>query len=70
MELRFDSVEQGPELLCREVLGLTKMNWNNTQFDMRDPITTRAARRLGDIMKYVPDNAPADEIARHYSFYM
>jgi len=70
MELRFDSVEQGPELLCREVLGLTKMNWNNTQFDMRDPITTRAARRVGDIMKYVPDNAPADEIARHYSFYM
>lgn len=70
LEVRFDRAEQSSDVLCREILGLTKMNWNNTQFDMRDPITIRAARRVGDIMKYVPEDAPADEIARHYSFYM
>lgn len=70
IELRFDATEQSPEVLCREVLALTKMNWNNTQFDMREPITLRAARRVGDIMKYVPEDAPVDAIARRYSFYM
>ena len=70
LEVRFDSAEQSPEGLCREILGLTKMNWNNTQFDMRDPITIRAARRVGDIMKYVPDNASDEQIAKRYSFYM
>lgn len=70
IELRFDAIEQSPDALCREVLALTKMNWNNTQFDMREPITLRAARRVGDIMKYVSDDVPADAIARRYSFYM
>ena len=70
IELRFDAIEQSPEALCREVLALTKMNWNNTHFDMREPITLRAARRVGDIMKYVSDDVPADAIAKRYSFYM
>lgn len=70
LELQFDKSEQARESLCREVLSLTKMNWNNTQFDMRDPITIRAARSVGDILKYVPENLPNDQIARRYSFYM
>ncbi|RKH42426.1 hypothetical protein D7X12_15660 [Corallococcus sicarius] len=30
------------------------MNWNNTQFDGGEPITVRAARSVGDIMKNLP----------------
>ena len=37
-----------------ELLGLSKLNWNNTQFDGGEPITVRAARRVGDILKCVP----------------
>jgi len=70
LELRLDAVEQSRDALCRETLALTKMNWNSTQFDMRDPVTLHAARRVGDILKYVPIDAPADRIARRYSFYM
>lgn len=41
--------------LARELVGLSKLNFNNTQFDTGDPITVRAARRVGDILKHVPD---------------
>jgi hypothetical protein len=40
--------------LARELVGLSKLNFNNTQFDTGDPITVRAARRVGDILKHVP----------------
>ena len=70
LEIRFDSVEQSRETLCREILALTKMNWNNTQFDMSEPITLHAARRVGDILKYIPNDAPESRIAARYSFYM
>jgi len=32
------------------------MNWNNTQFDGADPITTRAADQVGSILRHVPDH--------------
>lgn len=70
LELQLDSVEESRETLCREVLALTKMNWNNTQFDMREPITLRAARNVGDILKYVSIDTGDNEIATRYSFYM
>jgi len=70
LQIEMEACEQSPDMLCREVLALTKMNWNSTEFDMRDPVTMHAARRVGDIMKYVPLEAPAEQIARRYSFYM
>jgi hypothetical protein len=53
--------------LAEEVLALSKMNWNNTQFDGGDPITTRATRSVGNILKYVSEGRP---IAPRYSYYM
>lgn len=55
------------ENLCEEILGLTKMNWNNTQMDGRLPITLECARKIGDIMKYVPHS---EKPQVSYSFYM
>lgn len=55
------------ESLCSEILGLTKMNWNNTQMDGRLPITLECARKIGDIMKYV---SPTEKPQVSYSFYM
>ena len=54
-------------LLIKETLALTKMNWNGTQFDGALPITLKAARQVGDILKYVPDGTVPDP---RYRFYM
>ncbi|HEV2551901.1 MAG TPA: hypothetical protein VGU20_31630 [Stellaceae bacterium] len=39
--------------LATEVLALTKMNWNTTQFDQALPIPIRAARQVGRVFKHV-----------------
>jgi hypothetical protein len=67
LELELDTVEQGPELLARETLALTKMNWNSTQFDHAEPITLEAASRVGSILKHLTEGDPIQE---RYSFYM
>ena len=53
--------------IAREVLALTKMNWNNTEFDNSMPITIQAARRVGRILKYIGTNERASPL---YSSYM
>lgn len=53
LRLLCEEVEQTPAFLAEEIFSLTKMNWNNTQFDNRNPIMIRAARGVGDILKYV-----------------
>ncbi len=62
-----ERIEQTPRYLAEEVFALTKMNWNDTQLDGGMPITIRAARQVGDILKYA--NA-TDDVPPHYSFYM
>jgi hypothetical protein len=46
--------DAGSLQLATELIGLSKLNFNNTQFDAGDPVTVRAARRVGDILKHVP----------------
>lgn len=65
--IRLYSHDESPELICKEILGLTKMNWNNTQFDRKYPITIECSRKVGDILKYLDkDDVPQLK----YSFYM
>lgn len=52
--------------ICEEVLALTKMNWNNTQFDRKWPVTIECARKVGDIMKYLPEHIPPQIRYSHY----
>jgi len=59
--------EETPYFLAKEILALTKMNWNNTQFDGGEPITTRASRQVGKILKYIEDGDP---VAPSYRYYM
>lgn len=67
LKFRCESVESTPKALAQEILALTKMNWNNTQFDRGEPITVRAAKQVGQILKYVGKDDP---IEFHYRFYM
>lgn len=64
---RSDYIEQTPTFLAKEILALSKMNWNDTQFDGGSPITIGAARKVSGILKYVGKNDP---LAHRYSHYM
>jgi len=65
--IRCDSVDQTPKFIAKEMLALTKMNWNQTQFDGGVPITLVAARKVGDVLKYL---GPDDPVAERYAHYM
>lgn len=65
--LTYASASQSPRFLAQEALALTKMNWNNTQFDGGDPITIRAARQVSSMLRYISDDEP---IEPRYSYYM
>lgn len=67
IELRIVRSEESPSFIAREILGLTKMNWNNTQFDGKYPVTLGCARKVGEIMKYLGES----EIPQiRYGYYM
>jgi hypothetical protein len=53
--------------LAAEVLALTKMNWNSTQFDQASPIPIRAARQVGRILKHVSFGQSEQSDYRFYS---
>lgn len=68
LDVRIARADESAEVICKEILGLTKMNWNNTQFDGKYPITLACARKVGQIMKYLrPED---DEPQISYSYYM
>lgn len=67
LEIRIVRKSSSVKSICREILGLTKMNWNNTQFDNKYPITVGCARKVGEIMKYLSDK---DIPKESYAFYM
>lgn len=68
LEIRIVESDESPTTICNEILGLTKMNWNNTQFDGKYPITIACARKVGEVMKYLTNKDPEPQIS--YSFYM
>jgi hypothetical protein len=43
------------------------MNWNNTQFDGREPLTLRTSGRVGQILRYA---SLGNAIATRYAYYM
>jgi hypothetical protein len=59
--------EQSAEQHAREILALTKLNWNNSRLDGREPITMRAARSIGTILRHVAGNGT---VGARYAFYM
>ncbi len=53
--------------ICREILGLTKLNWNTTAFATYLPITLAFSRRVGEVLSERPKGKP---LQNHYRFYM
>ena len=67
LRIRAEDTEQTPQYLAREILALTKMNWNNTQFDGSVPVTLRASRQCSSVLRYCSE---ARSIEPRYSYYM
>ncbi|MFC1761418.1 hypothetical protein ACFL6U_04995 [Planctomycetota bacterium] len=68
LDIRFDHVEQSHRVLLDEILGLTKMNWNSTEMATFEPVTLDAARGVGSILRYSPEND--QELQSRFSFFM
>ena len=55
------------DAVLREILALTKMNWNTADFCCSAPITTAFSRRVGQILAELP---PGAKVLPEYRFYM
>jgi hypothetical protein len=55
------------KLICSEILGLTKLNWNTTAFSTQLPITLEFAQRVGKVLSEIPAGIKLQD---HYRFYM
>lgn len=53
--------------LAEEVLALTKVNWNSTQFDQKLPAPIKAAREVGRILKHIEYGVPTSPDFRKYT---
>lgn len=66
LSIKLYEYDSSLEDISNEILGLSKMNWNNTQLDGRLPITLECATRVGEIMKYVDSNEKPQASYRYY----
>jgi len=67
LNVRVVSSEQTIRFLAHELLALTKLNWNTTQFDGGDPVSIQASRVVGQVLRFCGDE---QIIAPRYGFYM
>ena len=67
LDVEIFASDRSLETVCSEILGLTKMNWNNTQFDNKNPITLGCARSVGEVIKYLDES---DLPQPSYAYYM
>ena len=52
--------------IAEEVFSLTKINWNSTQMNQRLPIPIRAARKVGEVLKYMDEGQAVSTDYRRY----
>ena len=58
-----------PEQIGKDLMALTKLDWNNADFNTRVPVTISVARKVGEILsesslQYV------DDFPTSYRYYM
>lgn len=51
--------------IAAEVLSMTKINWNSTQMNQKLPIPIRAARKVGEVLKYVTEGKVSSDYTRY-----
>ncbi|MER9978012.1 hypothetical protein NKJ60_30000, partial [Mesorhizobium sp. M0085] len=51
--------------IAQEVLSLTKINWNSTQINQKLPIPILAARRVGELFKYLSEESISSDYRKY-----
>ena len=64
-EVRCFGGEQ-PASAVRDVLNLTRMNWNTADIRAKWPVTLTFARRIGGILDEFGDEIPAESSLRYF----
>lgn len=67
LHIRYFQTDRSQSELAGEILALTKLNWNKTQFDSFYPITLGGSKRIGEIYRWCPQS-PDEAIT--YAFFM
>lgn len=67
LQIRCFQTDRPASELAAEILALTKLNWNKTQFDSLFPITLEGSRRIGEIYRWCP-SAPDEAVS--YALFM
>ena len=67
LEISFDEVSTPRSDLCREILGLTRLNWNSADFAGMEPMTLQFSREVGKILREVPPGVAPET---RYLYYM
>jgi hypothetical protein len=65
--IRIAESDRSVEDIASEILALSKLNWNRARLDARKPITLLTARRVGEVLRHVPENVTP---AARYAYYM
>lgn len=66
--LEIENIGETPiEDIAKEILALTKMNFNNSEYCDGLPITIQFSSKVGEIIQYFPENS---ELPNKYYFYM
>ena len=68
LEVKLDAVERNETELLTEMLALTKLNWNSTALVNSDPVTLAAAKRVGNVLRHVPEGEPVRQGG--YAYFM
>lgn len=70
--LRHDRGDSTRETICREIVALTKLNWNSCAYAAKQPITTLFADAVGSIMGEYLAMPPAErgKLQTKYRFFM
>jgi hypothetical protein len=58
--------DTSPSQLFREVLVLTKMNWNSANMEGLMPVTLRFSRSVGEILREIPESQEPDPKYKYY----
>lgn len=61
----YDGSDSTISQIANEVLSLTKINWNSTQMNQKLPIPIRAARAVGEVLKYTTTQQVSSDYARY-----
>jgi len=68
IRVRVANLDSPERKMCKEILSLTRLNWNNADFCDQMPITLLASDRIGDILSEA--RAREIETSTEYRFYM